>query len=252
MSPRGHAAAPPAPQPPVVLVVAKAPVAGEAKTRLAASIGDAASAELAAAALLDTLDAASLAAAWLGGGRAVVALTGDPTRGARPGQVDAALARCIVIPQRGTGLSQRLAAAHADAATLGGRGAARPVVQVGMDTPQVDAELLVRCARLLQDGDAVLGAAHDGGWWLLGVRRPASARALLDVPMSTPHTGAATLAALQALGASVVSAPELRDVDVLADAEAVALAAPRSRFAAALSELDLTPGHAGRRARAAS
>ncbi|MGI9163544.1 MAG: glycosyltransferase, partial [Mycobacterium sp.] len=39
------------------LVVAKAPVPGLAKTRLAAAVGDEAAADIAAAALLDTLDA---------------------------------------------------------------------------------------------------------------------------------------------------------------------------------------------------
>src|SRR6478672_3319507 len=47
--------------PVVVLVVAKAPVPGQAKTRLAAGVGDQAAAEIAAAALLDTLDAVAAA-----------------------------------------------------------------------------------------------------------------------------------------------------------------------------------------------
>ena len=47
--------------PVVVLVVAKAPVPGQAKTRLAASVGDRAAADIAAAALLDTLDAVAAA-----------------------------------------------------------------------------------------------------------------------------------------------------------------------------------------------
>jgi len=57
---------------PSVLVVAKAPVPGLAKTRIARTVGDARAAELAAAALLDTLDAATAS-----GMRVVVAMTGD-------------------------------------------------------------------------------------------------------------------------------------------------------------------------------
>ena len=59
--------------PVVVLVVAKAPVPGQAKTRLAASVGDQAAADIAAAALLDTLDAVAEAPV----AARVVALTGD-------------------------------------------------------------------------------------------------------------------------------------------------------------------------------
>ena len=43
--------------PVTLLVVAKAPVPGQAKTRLAATVGDRVAAQIAAAALLDTLDA---------------------------------------------------------------------------------------------------------------------------------------------------------------------------------------------------
>ena len=59
--------------PVVALVVAKAPVPGLAKTRLAASIGDRAAADIAAAALLDTLDAVAAAPVQA----RVVAMTGD-------------------------------------------------------------------------------------------------------------------------------------------------------------------------------
>ena len=47
--------------PVIFLVVAKAPVPGQAKTRLAASVGEQAAADIAAAALLDTLDAVAAA-----------------------------------------------------------------------------------------------------------------------------------------------------------------------------------------------
>jgi glycosyltransferase A (GT-A) superfamily protein (DUF2064 family) len=53
--------------------------------------------------------------------------------------------------------------------------------------------------------------------------------------MSTPSTGADTRAALVARGLSVGTGPVLRDVDTVPDAEAVAAAAPDSRFAAAWS-----------------
>ncbi|OZC75099.1 glycosyltransferase [Rhodococcus sp. 06-462-5] len=202
------------------LVVAKAPVPGLAKTRLAATIGDAAAAELAAASLLDTLDAVSAADV----DRRVVALTGTLADAARAHELTRALASFTVIAQRGDGLGERLANAHADAATSGA------VLQIGMDTPQVTALLLSDAAARLGSSD-VLGSAEDGGWWALGLRNPDHARSLLDVPMSAPSTGADTLAALTAAGASITMLPELRDVDFESDLEAVAqLCTPTSRF----------------------
>jgi glycosyltransferase A (GT-A) superfamily protein (DUF2064 family) len=129
-----------------------------------------------------------------------------------------------VVPQRGSGLDERLAAAFAD---LGG-----PTLLVGMDTPQVtSAQLAVAAARLLTPGiGAVLGAAEDGGFWLVGLRAP-DPDAFLGVPMSTGHSGADQLARLRERGLTVGHLPPQRDVDAWEDALAVAAAAPDTRFA---------------------
>lgn len=212
-----------------VLVVAKAPVAGLAKTRLIPALGAQGAAEVAAAALLDTLDAARAAAAVLGG-RTVVALAGELDRARRSGELRTALGGCHVVPQRGDGFADRLVAAHRDAG-------AGPVLQIGMDTPQVTADLLVRCTRGLAGADAVLAPAEDGGWWALAVRASSQAGVLAGVPMSTAATGALTVSALRAGGQRVVTGPSLRDVDTVEDALAVAGLAPRTRFAATLRSL---------------
>ena len=212
-----------------ILVMAKAPVAGEAKTRLIPAIGPVAAADLAAAALLDTLDAATEAASALGG-RTVVALSGDLARAQRPALVRDALRACRVVPQRGSDFVQRLIRAHRDASS-------DAVLQIGMDTPQVTADLLARSARGLAGADAVLGPAEDGGWWVLAVRRSAYAEHLSGVPMSTSRTGELTGAALRAAGLRVGVTPPLRDVDTIEDAYAVAKLAPHTRFAAAVREL---------------
>lgn len=222
-----------------ILVVAKAPVAGLAKTRLAAVVGAQAAAELAATALLDTL--AATAALDV---PTVVAWTGDAHAAARAGEVDRALRGCtVVVPQRGADFGQRLAHAHADAALLL-PGAA--VVQIGTDTPQLGPALLRRCGdELVAAGtDAVLGPAADGGWWVLGVRSPRWASILSAVPMSSPDTCAATLAGLREAGARVRRLPTLRDVDTYDDARAVAAAAPGTRFARAWTDSIAAAGSA--------
>ena len=211
----------------VVLVVAKAPVAGLAKTRLASSVGARPAATLAAAALLDTVDSARAAGATV-----ACALTGSLTDAERAPELTDALHDCVVFPQEGNGFAARLANAHAWVAT---HFPGEPVVQVGMDTPQLRPQLLTSALARLADTDAVLGPATDGGWWALGLRRPADGDVLRDVPMSHPDTGARTLSALRTRGLDVELLPSLSDVDTIADAATVAAQAPESRFARAFA-----------------
>lgn len=73
--------------PVTLLVVAKAPEPGRAKTRLAAAVGERAAAEIAAAALLDTLDAvaaAPVAARVVALTGALISAPGWPTRTPTP------------------------------------------------------------------------------------------------------------------------------------------------------------------------
>ncbi|MGV0773928.1 TIGR04282 family arsenosugar biosynthesis glycosyltransferase [Mycobacterium syngnathidarum] len=206
-----------------VLVVAKAPVPGLAKTRLAAAIGVEAAASIAAAALLDTLDAVAAAPVQA----RVVALTGDLGCAHAGGEIREALRVFTVIGQRGRDFAERLANAHVDASAETGL----PVLQIGMDTPEVTGRLIEDCAAALVGSDAVLGMAADGGWWLLGVRDPATARCLVDVPMSRPDTGAITLAALRDTGVAVRQVCVMPDVDTIDDVETVRrMCAPDSRF----------------------
>ena len=206
------------------LVVAKAPVAGLAKTRLAATIGNDAAADVAAAALLDTLDAVAAAPV----SARVVAMTGDLSAASRSAEIRARLADFTVVEQRGDDFADRLVSAHADASVAGG---GLPVLQIGMDTPQVTAGLLAECAAALVETDAVLGMAHDGGWWILGITDPDAAQSLRGVPMSTAQTGALTLAALRDAGQHVELVAELADVDTVDDVEVVRReCSPDSRF----------------------
>jgi len=220
-----------------LLIMAKAPVAGQAKTRLAPAFGSDGAARIAAAALLDTLDAAR---SWDVAVR-VVALSGDLGLAADGRAIAQAFDGFSVIPQHGATFADRLVHAHDDAARPG-----HPVLQIGMDTPQVAGDLLRTSAELLvADGvDAVLGPATDGGWWALGVRAPATASVLAGIPMSRADTGALTRAALEDRGCAVADLPVLTDVDTPEDARAVAATMPpASRFRRALEALD--PAGAG-------
>lgn len=203
-----------------VLVVAKAPVRGRVKTRLGASVGDLAAARLAAAALLDTVVAATAA---VGAERCVIAIEGDLGDGELSASLLRALTGWRIVPQRGDTLGERIAAAHEDS----GSG---PIVQIGMDTPQVTADDLDSLAASLQGAPATLAPAADGGWWALAVRDPRLAVAVREVPMSRPTTYQDTLQALAATGMAVQEAHGLVDVDTAGDARQVAAEHPRLHF----------------------
>jgi glycosyltransferase A (GT-A) superfamily protein (DUF2064 family) len=188
------------------------------KTRLVPPLTGSEAADLARAALSDTLRVASAVDA----SQHVLALDGRPgpwlPRGWR-----------VVAQPAGT-LDIRLVAAFG--AASGG-----PALLIGMDTPQVRAAQL---AAFDPDGhDACLGLAEDGGYWAIGLRNPAlAAEVISGVPMSTSHTGVEQLRRLRAAGLRVQLLDTLADVDTIDVAYGVAAAAPSTEFAAALRGLD--------------
>ncbi|GAB3548431.1 glycosyltransferase A (GT-A) superfamily protein (DUF2064 family) [Actinopolyspora lacussalsi] len=216
--------------PTVVLVVAKAPETGLAKTRLTPPLSPEQAATVAAASLLDTLTAVR----GVPGIHPVIAWTGEIERACRRDAITDAMADMDLVWQRGGHFGERLAAAHAEVAE---RYPGSPVLQIGMDTPQVTPELLAESAAPLRSHEgpeAVLGPALDGGWWALGLREPHDAEVLGHVPMSRPETGELTGAALEQRGLRVHELVELSDVDTVPDAHRVAESVPESEFAAAL------------------
>lgn len=201
-----------------LIVIAKEPLPGRVKTRLTPPCSGVQAAALARAALLDTLDVVARTPA----SRRVLALDGDPS--------DLRCEGFEVIPQRGAGLGERLAAAFDD---VGG-----PALLIGMDTPQLTPDVLGGAAQALaRDGvDAVLGPALDGGYWTIGFRRPVPG-AFAGVPMSRTDTCAAQRRRLAELGLRVHEPPALRDFDTIADARALAGSAPHTRFARVLASV---------------
>jgi rSAM/selenodomain-associated transferase 1 len=187
-------------------VIAKEPVAGTAKTRLAPALGAAGAARAAAAMLADTLAAvrAAGAAPWL-------CFT--------PAAARARLARLApgfgLLPQRGADLGERLAACLHDLLAAG----AGRVAIVGADTPQLPPASCRRAFALLADVDVVLGPALDGGYYLVAAKasRP---ELFAGVPMGTELVFEATLARAAGAGLTVGLLPPLRDLDRVEDLRA--------------------------------
>jgi len=201
-----------------LMVIAKEPLPGRAKTRLCPPCDPEQAARLAGAALVDTLEVVARTPAR----RRVLVFDGDGERWCPPG--------FDLIQQRGDGLAQRLAFAFDD---VGGA-----ALLVGMDTPQVTPALLSGGLRALSRPgvDAVLGPALDGGYWSIGLR--CAHRGVFDmVPMSEPGTYAAQRRRIGQLGLRLHEQPRLRDVDTMADARVVARQAPSSHFARELASL---------------
>jgi rSAM/selenodomain-associated transferase 1 len=205
-----------------LIVIAKEPLPGKAKTRLIPALGEHGAAALATACLEDTLHAVADAPA----ARRVLVLDG------RPGEWLPDRGGFELLPQREGGLAARLAGAFEDSG-------AAPAVLVGMDTPQITGSLLGAAAEALcGDGtDAVLGPASDGGYWAIGLRGSLP-DAFAGVPMSDERTGELQRARLSQLGLRTAELEQLRDIDTIEDARAVAAVTPWTRCAATLRRLE--------------
>lgn len=197
-----------------LVVIAKEPRPGLAKTRLHPPLSLADAAEVAAACIDDTLDAV----ADLPARERVLAFEG--------GTVPCSAAAYRVLPQVDGPLDQRLGAIF-DAAD-------GPTLLIGMDTPQVSiADLAPAFFGWPADVDAFFGPAGDGGWWALGLREP-DGDLLRGVPTSRDDTGELQLARLRDAGLRVAVLPTLTDLDDYADALNIAALIPDSRVARVL------------------
>jgi uncharacterized protein len=200
-----------------LIVLAKEPIPGRVKTRLCPPYTLDQAAALAAAAIADTLDAALASAA----SEVIVVLDGEPGDWLPDG--------VRVVRQHGDGLDERLANAWDD---CGG-----PGLQIGMDTPQVTAEILNAALARVDAGESVLGLATDGGWWAIGFQQP-DRELFLGVPMSSETTGQLQHQRMIDRCHTVQLLEPLCDVDTAADARAVADDVPDSRFGRLVNELN--------------
>jgi uncharacterized protein len=203
-----------------VIVIAEAPAPDRVDDWLSPPLRPQQAALVAEAALADTLEVVAAAPVT----RRVLALDGAPGDWLPDG--------FRVIGQRGGGLDERLAAAFADAYSV----APLPMVLIGTDTPQVTVDILGDAVASLESGeaDAVFGPSTDGGFWMLGLRRP-DRSLLAGVPMSAQDPGRVLLERLAGAGLRVALTPRLTEVSTFEAAEQVAAECPSSRFAAAFS-----------------
>jgi len=176
--------------------MAKAPVAGAVKTRLARQVGVAQATRFTRASATALLARVGCDPRW----QTILAVTPDPVPACRcwPRRVPR-------MPQGRGDLGARMQRIF-DALPPG------PVLIVGTDVPGITRSHIAHAFRLLGRHDAVLGSAADGGYWLVGLkRRPRTLQIFADVRWSSPHALADTLVNLR--GRSVAFAATLSDVD---------------------------------------
>lgn len=167
----------------VLCIFTKPPVAGQAKTRLAAELGSAQAAELARAFLRDTWGAAA-ALPWA---RPILATT-------EPGTAAAVGVDAEEWLQGPGDLGERLERVLGRALREGAF-----AIAIGSDTPGLPIRLLEHARDVLASAPAVIGPSEDGGFYLLGLRR-CPAGLLAGLPWSQEETFARTLARLRERG----------------------------------------------------
>ena len=188
-------------------VMARAPSDDGGKTRLVAALRIQDGTELRSAILLDTLDVVRQATA------------AQPAVLYTPATAEAELAKLTdegwnLFPQRGENLGERLDNAFVDLLSRRYAG----VLIVGSDLPTLPVEYLDLAAAQLTalDDPVVLGPARDGGYYLIGLRRP-HPELFRGVAWSTERVLSETIAIARGSGLQVSFVPEWYDIDSVED-----------------------------------
>lgn len=188
-----------------VIVMAKAPVPGYAKTRLIPALGAVRAAELADRLLQHALGAALQARL----GPVDLCCAPDPHHPLLQAHRQNA---GLSLSDQGSGdLGERMSRAFDRWWPLAER-----ILLIGTDAPALDAQVLQRAAHTLNEAEAVFVPAVDGGYALVGLRRPAP-NLFRGVAWSTSQVMVTTRLHLVAAGMHHVELEPLHDIDEPAD-----------------------------------
>jgi hypothetical protein len=141
--------------------------------------------------------------------------------------------------QTGGDLGQRLAHAFASRFAAG----AQQVVIIGSDSPDLPTTLIRQAFAGLNEHDAVLAPAGDGGYVLIGLRHCAP-DLFQNIPWSTGEVFAATRKRISELQLNALELPEWHDVDDVASLRQLVRRSPDSLTAQLAAQLldETVPG----------
>jgi rSAM/selenodomain-associated transferase 1 len=185
-----------------LICFAREPVAGQVKTRLIPALG----AEGAARLYRVLLDLALRAGAELPGVERELWCTGAIPGGGRCAELADRYGLALRHQPEGD-LGERMESALTETLARAG-----PAVLIGSDCPEYSPDYLASAFTVLETADAVLGPAADGGYVLIGLRRPTPAL-FAHIPWGTGLVLERTRAALRGLGWRWAELPTLRDLD---------------------------------------
>lgn len=188
-----------------LVVFAKAPRMGRVKRRLAKDLGVVATWEFYRKVQRNLLNRLSSNKGW----RSWLAVTPDKAATEKPFWPTGQNAHWIAIDQGPGDLGIRMARMLYELPP-------GPVVIVGTDIPGLNKEHIEQAFKALETYDAVFGPAHDGGYYLVGIkRRPAIINPFFGVRWSTEYALSDTLENL--IGYRVAFLETLQDVDTVDD-----------------------------------
>lgn len=191
-----------------LIIFAREPIPGQVKTRLAASIGDHAAAELYESMVRDVLTVVRR----LENVKTVVYWACDED--ALPHLSEKF--RCISRCQCPGDLGERMQGACADMLAEG----YETCCIIGSDAPDLPLAYIDDACRLLEEAaDVVFGPSRDGGYYLLGVRRVVP-QLFSNISWSSPVVLAQSMAAAHVSGLTVSLLPEWQDIDTVEDLQA--------------------------------
>ncbi len=194
-----------------VLLFAKAPRPGSVKTRLAEAVG--ADAAAAAYRAVGARVARQVAA------RHALTVWYHPPDALN--EMRDWLGAHAFEAQQGADLGERMARAMERHFARGDR----PVIAIGADAPGVTAATIDAAVVALANADVVVGPAMDGGYYLLGLKRPVPAL-FRDIPWGASNVLQLTEGRSRADDLRVARLGLLRDLDTAEDLAALGLECP--------------------------
>jgi hypothetical protein len=189
-----------------LIVVAKRPQAGQTKTRLTPPLSPEEAADLYERFLKDTLDLIRQTANI----QPIIAYLPE----GEEAYFESLAPDFQLLPQCGQDLGERLDNALSHCLQ---NGFAKAVI-MDSDSPTLPAVYLAQAFSQLDTADVVLGPCDDGGYYLIGLKRPAP-RLLREVRMSTPTVTGDTISLAHQAGLRVALLPTWYDVDTVTELE---------------------------------